>query len=307
MVKDYLIGIDVGATKIKIGLIRGNKIIFKRVLSTPDFISEESLILGICKSINVILAVNRILKERVLGVGIGLPGPIDYERGIVRYLPNIKGWRNVRLRDIVRKKIGLPVFIDNDANLMALAESRIGAAKGKKNVVALTLGTGVGGGIIIDGFLYRGSSFAAGEIGHIPVNETGPKCNCGGAACLERYIGNRHILQEARKIFGADITLEKLSLLANKGNKRAANIWKNVAKYLGITLSGVVNFLNPDVIVIGGGVSEAGSIIFDNVRKALKERAMPTQAKTVKIAKAKLGNDAGMIGAALLARESLCK
>lgn len=307
MVRKYIIGIDLGATNLKIGLIDKNKIILKEILPIVNFAARSALIAAIHNGINNILSKAKLDKKNLLAVGIGLPGPIDYEKGIVRYLPNIKGWRNVRLRDIVRKKIGLPVFIDNDANLMALAESRMGAAKGKKNVVALTLGTGVGGGIIIDGFLYRGSSFAAGEIGHIPVNEAGPKCSCGGMACLERYIGNRHILQEARKIFGADITLEKLSLLADKGNKRAANIWKNAAKYLGITLSGVVNFLNPDVIVIGGGVSEAGSIIFDNVRKTLKERAMPTQAKTVKIAKAKLGNDAGMIGAALLAKESLCK
>lgn len=307
MAKKYIVGIDLGATNLKIGLIDGNKIIFKEVLPTADFVTRESLIIAISNGVNDILLKAKIFKENLLVVGLGLPGPVDYQRGIVHYLPNIKGWRNVGLRDILRRKTGLPIFIDNDANLMALAESRIGAAKGKKNVVAITLGTGVGGGIIIDGNLYRGSSFTAGEIGHIPVNETGPKCNCGGEACLERYIGNRYILENAKKIFGKDITLEKLSRLAKEKNKKAVLIWYNVTKYLGIALSGVVNVLNPEAVVIGGGVSNAGAVIFDNLKKVLKERAMQTQAKTVKIVKAELGNDAGMIGAALLAREGLGK
>lgn len=307
MDRKYYLGIDLGATNLKIGLIDKNKIISKSVLPTASFVTQETLISAICNGINDILSDSKTHKKNILSVGIGLPGPIDYEKGVVRYLPNIKGWHNVGLRDILRRKTGLPIFIDNDANLMALAESRIGAAKGKRNVVGITLGTGVGGGIIIDGNLYRGSSFTAGELGHIPVNEIGPKCNCGGEACLERYIGNRYILENAKRIFGKDITLEKLSQLAKQGNKKAVTIWHKAAKYLGIALSGVANLLDPEVIVIGGGVSNAGAIIFDKIRQTLKERAMPYQAKTVKIVRAKLGNDAGMIGAALLARESLSR
>lgn len=307
MGKKYIVGIDVGATNIKIGLIIKNKIAVKRTLPTKDFSSKTELISGLCVNILRIILEAKISKKNVLGIGIGLPGPIDSANGIVHYFPNIKGWKNVPLRELIRKKINLPVCIDNDANLMSLAEARLGAARGRKNVIGLTLGTGVGGGIIVNGSLYRGSSLVAGEIGHIPLNEIGPKCNCGGIGCLERYIGNRYILENARKVFGKSITLERISLLASKGNLGAIKIWKAVAGHLGVALSGVINFFNPDCIVIGGGVADAGRIILDNVIKVIKMRAMPAQAKTVRILKAKLGNNAGMIGAGLLVYEELAK
>ena len=190
----------------------------------------------------------------------------------------------------------------SDLNLMALAEHRLGAAKGSRNAVCLTLGTGVGGGIIIAGRLYRGSSFAAGEIGHMPINEKGPRCNCGGIACLERYIGNRYILKRAKKAFGSDITLEALTKLAKGGNNKAISIWTDVAEKLGIALTGVVNLLNPDKIIIGGGVGKAVEFIIVPLKKTIKERAMKGHAKHIKISMAKLGPDAGIIGASLLLR-----
>jgi glucokinase len=199
--------------------------------------------------------------------------------------------------------LGLPVYLDNDANLMALAEFHRGAAKGAKNAVCLTLGTGVGGGIIIEKRLYRGSTFNAGELGHIPINENGSQCNCGGKACIETYVGNARILREARRIFKRRISLEDISALAKRKNKRAVKIWQDAGRRLGIALSGVVNSLNPDVIVIGGGVASAGAVLFQNIRLAIKQRAMHIQAKHVKVKAAKLGSDAGLIGAGLLVRE----
>ena len=307
MAKDvkYIIGIDLGATNIKFALIRDDKIISKKSLPTRNFPSRDNLISGLCRTIEEILSEARILKKNILGVGIGLPGPVDFLKGIVHYFPNIQGWRNVRLRDILAKRTGLPVIIDNDANLMTLAEARIGHAKGKTNAIGITLGTGVGGGILVRGKLYRGSSLSAGEIGHIPLNETGPECPCGGFACLERYVGNKRILNEAKKYFGEAISLEELSRLSSKGDKRAREIWEGTARHLGIALSGVVNFFNPDTVIIGGGVANAGKIIFDTVRRVIRERSMPIQAKTVRVVKAKLGNDAGMIGAGLLVKEEL--
>ena len=140
----------------------------------------------------------------------------------------------------------------------------------------------------------------AGEIGHIPINETGPQCNCGGLACLERYIGNRYILEKAKQILGSDVTLENVSGLAASGNKKAIAIWRGVAGKLGAALTGVVNLLNPDRIVIGGGVSNAGGLILIPLRKEIKKRAMKDQAAHVKIVLAKLGGDAGIIGSSLL-------
>ncbi len=204
---------------------------------------------------------------------------------------------------ILKKKISLPVFIDNDANVMALAEFKAGAARGSRNAVCLTLGTGVGGGLILDGKLYRGSSYAAGEIGHMPLNESGPKCNCGGIACLESYIGNRRIAAHVKRVFGKDIPLDEVSRMANEGNAKARGVWVGVGTKLGVSLAGIVNLLNPDCIVIGGGVAKAGRLLFDTVNKTIGERAMPVQAKAVKVVAAKLGYDAGMIGAGFLVKE----
>jgi len=305
MSKKYIIGIDLGGTNLKIALVGPDlKIKARLVLSTADFHEKSGLIQAIVFAVIRILAVNQCSKSQVLGVGLGLPGPIDTDKGLVHFFPNIPGWREVYLKKLLEQKIKLPVFIDNDANLMALAESRLGAAKGMRNAVCLTLGTGVGGGIIIDNKLYRGSTYAAGEIGHMPVNEKGPDCNCSGFACLEAYIGNKRLLKEAKGMFDRHISLEELSGLAAKKNKKAVMIWERMAERLGVVLSGIVNLLNPDVIVIGGGVANAGRIIFDQVKETVLSRAMVVQAKHVRIVKAKLGSDAGMIGAALLVKES---
>jgi len=303
MDKKYSAGIDLGATNIKAGLILGNKILVKKVVPTADFPSREKLINALCEQTNQLLKQSGVSKNNLAGIGIGVPGPVDSIRGIVRYFPNIKGWHNVALKQILQKKTGLPVFIDNDANLMTLAEGRLGAAKGKKNVIGITLGTGVGGGILVNGCLYRGSSLSAGEIGHMPINERGPSCACGGKACLERYVGNKYILEKARKAFGNNITLEELSSLANRGNNQAIKIWRDTAGHLAVCLSGVVNFFNPEAIVIGGGVASCGKILFEAIKQGIKERAMPTQARIVQVLKAKLGNDAGMLGAALLVNQ----
>ncbi len=299
MSKPYIIGIDLGATNIKVGLIKNRKIIHKKVIPTRDFPSKIGLINALAENINHI----PVEKKQILAVGLGVPGLVDFKRGFIHYLPNIKGWHNVYLAKALSLKTGLPVFVDNDANLMALAEARIGAAKGKKNVIGITLGTGVGGGLILEGRLYRGSNFAAGEVGHIPLNESGPKCNCTGVACLERYIGNIYILEEVRRSLGKGFSLEDSSRMAKKGNYKAIRIWKDIVSHLGVALASLVNILDPQVIVIGGGVASAGNIIFDQVRKVIRQRAMKPQGSRVKVVKAKLSNDAGMLGAALLAEE----
>lgn len=302
----FIIGIDLGGTNLKAALLDSKyRIHRKEARSTKAFRKKESLILAIIDSINKVTENIRLDRADILGVGLGLPGPIDNKKGVVHFFPNIPGWRQVNLKSILEKRLRLPVFLDNDAKLMALAEYRLGRAKGASGAVCLTLGTGVGAGIIIDKKLYRGANNAAGEIGHIPINEAGPSCNCGGSAHLEAYIGNNRILSEAKKIFGRSITLEGLSALAAKGNKQAKDIWLRVAKRLGNALAGVVNLLNPDRIIIGGGVAQTGKVLFDNVRKAISKQAMSVQAKHVKLFKAKLGNDAGLIGAAILVKESI--
>jgi glucokinase len=302
----YIIGIDLGGTNLKIALLDLScRIKKKHIFNTSSFVQKESLIRAISDSVLKIISGSGLNKSQLAGIGMGLPGPIDADRGIVHFFPNIPGWMEVGLKKILEKGLSIPVFIDNDANLMALAEYELGAARGCKNAVCLTLGTGVGGGLILEGKLFRGSSFAAGEIGHMPINEKGPGCNCGGVACLESYIGNRRIMQLAKKIFKRQISLEELSSLADHNNKKAVRIWKKVGSRLGVALVGVVNLLNPDCIVIGGGVANAGRILFDSVEETILSRAMIVQAKAVKVVKAKLGNDAGMIGASLLVKSKI--
>lgn len=302
----FIVAIDLGGTNLKSALLDSNyKIKERRVLNTKSFKKKESLIAAIVDSVKKIIRDNQLSKNDILGVGLGLPGPIDVRNGLVHFFPNIPGWKEVRLKNILERSLSLPIFLDNDANLMALAEYKLGAARGSKNAICITLGTGVGGGIILDGRLYRGSSFAAGEIGHIPINEKGPRCNCGGVACLETYIGNNAILRDARDLFKRDVSLEELSRLARKQNKKAKTIWSKVGSRLGTAFVGVVNLFNPDAIVIGGGVANAGKILFARVRETIAKRAMNVQARRVKVFKTKLGSDSGLIGAAILVKQSL--
>lgn len=306
MVKKYIIAIDLGGTNLKCALLDSSlKIKAKNSFSTKSFDNKRKLIDGVADSVNSFILSRSLARDIIFGVGIGLPGPVDTLRGIVYFLPNIPGWKNVEFKKILERKTKLPVYIDNDAKLMTLAEHKIGSAKGYANALCLTLGTGVGGGLIINGALYRGRDNAAGELGHLPLNEEGPLCGCGGKACLERYVGNAAIIKEAHKLFGRGISLEELSRMAGDKNVKAVKFWSKVGQKLGVALSGIINLLNLDAIVIGGGVSEAGGVLFGSVKQTILFRAMGVQAQRVKIFKAKLGNNAGVIGAGFLVKERL--
>ncbi len=308
MAKKYIIAIDLGGTNLKVALLDLNyRIIARQSFSTRNFSKKDKLIGAIVNSVDKIQKARRLDKQNILGVGLGLPGSADTERGIVYSLTNIPGWKDVRLGRILKQKLRLSVFMDNDANLMCLAEYRLGRARGLRYAVCLTLGTGVGAGIIADGRLYRGANNAAAEVGHLPINEDGPACNCGGKGCLETYIGNNRILAQAKKIFRRSISLEETSRLAAEGDKRALAFWSRTGEHLGVALAGVVNLLNPEAVIIGGGVANAGKALFDKVKKVIRERAMRVQARQVKVFKARLGDAAGLIGAAIMVREALKK
>ncbi|MDD5196602.1 MAG: ROK family protein [Candidatus Omnitrophota bacterium] len=307
MIKKFIICIDLGGTNLKVALLDLNyRIKDREILSTRSFMEKDDLILGIVHSVTRFIKYNNLSKAQILGVGLGLPGPTDAQRGIVHFFPNIPGWKEVALRDILKNKLGLKVCLDNDAKLMALAEHKLGAAKGYRNVLCMTLGTGIGGGVILNNKLYRGFNNAAGEIGHLPINEkAGAPCNCGSFGCLEAYVGNKRIIQEAKRVFKRAVTLEELSRLALKHNRLAIDIWRKTGKHLGFALAGVVNLLNLDVIVIGGGVAGAGNVLFESIKQSLIRQAMGVQAKHVRLFKAKLGNEAGLIGAAIMVKEGL--
>lgn len=300
----FIVTIDLGGTNLKIALIDLRyRLIKRQALSTQSFLTKQRLISSLCSAVEAMILGAGLRKGDILGVGLGLPGPVDADKGIVHFLPNIPGWKEVALKKILEKRLKLAVYLDNDAKLMTLAEHRLGAAAGFRNAVCLTLGTGVGAGIIIGNELYRGRDNASAEIGHLPINEKGPRCNCGGIACLEAYIGNRRILKRARDSFGNRISLERLAFLAKKGNSKARSVWLEVAGHLGVALAAAANLLNPECIVIGGGVAGAGEALFSETKKVLKKRGMPTQVKGIELRKARLGNNAGLIGAAIMVAE----
>ncbi|PIR49600.1 hypothetical protein COU79_04020 [Candidatus Peregrinibacteria bacterium CG10_big_fil_rev_8_21_14_0_10_54_7] len=303
----YVIGIDVGGTNIKTGIVSQKGVIVARSnLITGSYIRNKmELIEALVEHLKGLLAANGLKPSQVLGIGIGLPGLIDPPEGIVRFLPNIPGWKNVRLQRILEQKLHIPTFLENDVNMIALGEWRYGAGKRSRNMLCMTLGTGVGGGLILNNELYRGPGYVAGEIGHIPLNERGPRCNCGGSACFERAVGHRYLLQKALKIFHKrNLTLQDVTSMALAGNKRAVRFWEETAVHIGNALTGVVNVLNPERIVIGGGVSNCPGFLFRKIQQTIKHRAMSVQGKMARVVKAQLGNDAGLVGAYVLVKGS---
>ncbi|MBT9137549.1 MAG: Glucokinase [Syntrophomonadaceae bacterium] len=315
MNKKYSIGIDLGGTNLRAALINSQWKIKERIALATSGIREEAL-----KQIEEVIEKLKKKEGDILGIGIGSPGNIDVAEGIIYDAPNIKGWNDVPLKSYVEGKAGLPAFIDNDANVMALAESRLGAGVGAKNIVCLTLGTGVGGALIVNGKLYHGAALTAAEIGHIPVNMNGPLCNCGGRGCLERYVGNRFIVERAVEriereggslivgLVGGDlgkVTPEIISQAALKGDKLSVEIWNEVGRYIGVAIAGLANLLNPEIVIIGGGVANADFLVFDEIKATIKKRAMRMPAKMVRVVPAKLGGDAGMIGAGILVWEKM--
>lgn len=307
--KRYVIGIDVGGTNIKIGLVDPRGVIKTRFfLPTRNFIrTKKHLIEGLTAGCREIMEKSGITRSAVVGVGIGLPGLINAQKGLVYSLTNISGWKNVPLAKIIKDRLGVPVFIDNDVNVITLAEWKYGAGREMKNMVCITIGTGLGGGLILNNALYRGEGFAAGEVGHVPVSEQGRKCQCGGWGCLETCTGNRYLNIDAVKRFGKKITLEAVSKKAKQGNKKAIRFWAEVGEHLGNGLTGIVNVLNPRRIVVGGGIANAPECMLKAARKTIRSRAMHVQGKMVRVVRSTLKNDAGIVGTYVLVQEMLNK
>ena len=315
MIKHY-IAVDIGGTNTKIALINKRyDILEKLVLETRYYTSPKELLKAVSDGIQILLKIRKLTKKNISGIGIGIAGLVDFKKGIVHSLTNIPGWNNVNLKKVFEQKIGIRTFVDNDVNVMTLGEFHRGAGRGAKDLVCITLGTGVGGGIVINGELYRGSTFSAGEIGHIPISEEGPRCNCGGIACIESFVGNRYLINDIKRSLKnkktgllAKIIKEDPSMLtpmsidkaARKGDRFAIDFWKKAGERIGIMLSGVINFLDPDRVVIGGGIAEAGKFLFGPIRKTVQKRAMKIQRSHTKIVKAGLAQNAGLIGAAVL-------
>ncbi len=308
-------GVDFGGTNIKCGLVnRHGRVVRSVVLSTKRFSRPNGFVDGVSQTVESLAQSVGIKANRLCGVGVGAPGLVDSRRGTVHALVNVPGWRNVPLAQRLARRLRAPAFVDNDVNLVALGEWRFGAGRGAHHLACLTLGTGVGGGLVFDGRLYHGSSGTAGELGHMVINPGGRRCACGGRGCLEAQVGTAAILELARQSIRdgsatlrmlvrqahGHLTPELIALAARRGDARARRIWIDIGRWLGIGLANLANLLNPDRIVIGGGVANAWRWFSPTLVSTVKSQAMDVPAQAVRIVRAQLGDQAGIVGAAVL-------
>lgn len=316
----WLVGVDLGGTTIKVAFISmDGEIIEKWEIPTDK--SGERIVDDIAKAIDEKVKELGESKDKLAGIGMGAPGPVDLETGVIYRTVNL-GWKNYPLKDRLEKATGLPAAVENDANIAALGEMWKGAGNREKDLICITLGTGVGGGIIVNGEIVHGNSGPGGEIGHMQsVVKGGAPCNCGKTGCLETVAsatGIARIAQEKIQVGGegsqlktlyeknGSLTAKDVFDAAKKGDYQAMEVVEEVTMHLGLALATLASALNPAKIVIGGGVSKAGNFLIEKVRHYFQQFVFP-EASSAEIAIAALGNDAGVIGGAWLVKTYILK
>jgi glucokinase len=310
------IGVDLGGTKMLVGVLADTEPMYEsREASTGQ--TEDELVELLVREVSEA----RDARPGVVGIGLGIPATIDHDEGIAVSAVNLP-LSNLAVRDIVSERVGLPVFLDNDGNVAALAEHLYGAAKGMPDIVMLTVGTGIGGGLILGGEVYRGSTGAGAELGHTVIQADGPPCqgNCPNHGCVEALASGTALGREGRAAAesapssmlgqrlaeGEEVDGKAVTEAAIAGDETAVSVFELIGGRLGVACSSFANIFQPDAIVVGGGVIAAGDLLLEPARTEVRERALDPMNKTP-ILEATLGNDAGMIGAAALARTELAK
>ncbi len=335
-----VIGVDLGGTQVRAGLVQDGKLLSRVGYLTQDEDGLEAVLRRIKEAIRQAAQQAGVPLEQVEGIGIGAPGPLDSRTGILFAPPNLKGWRNVPLRQILYDEFSLPVYLGNDANLAGLGEHVYGAGRGVPDMVYITVSTGIGGGVIIGGRVLEGVSGTAGEIGHMTIDIHGPRCNCGNIGCLEILASGTAIARRAAEAIEeglGDKMLEVARELADqknplvdqggssrlspkeetaplpeeaqvdavvvveaarRGDPVAAGIMRRAAENVGVGVVNLIHLFNPALIVIGGGVSKAGPFLFEPVERIVRERAMEVPRQAVRIVRAELGENVGLLGAA---------
>ncbi|HET8656351.1 MAG TPA: ROK family protein [Longimicrobiaceae bacterium] len=314
----WIVGVDLGGTNIVVGLVplegaepqalrsrptepqRGPKFVVDRIVEMVE------------ASIGDVLRESGAGRDRVVGVGIGSPGPLDRKSGMVINTPNL-GWRNFPLRDLIANALNLPATLDNDANCATYGEWWLGAGRDVDTLVGLTLGTGIGGGIVLGGEIYHGISDVAGEIGHMTIDSTGRRCNCGNYGCLEAYASGPAIALRAAEGIEAgaesalasmvngrldQITAATVYEAVTAGDAYATEVMKDTAKFLGTGIANIINVLNPEMVVIAGGVTRAGETLFAPLRAEVRRRAFRSAEERCRIVPAEMPGTAGVVGAA---------
>ncbi|MEN8186199.1 MAG: ROK family protein [Bacteroidota bacterium] len=304
----YAVGVDLGGTFVKVALVSNNgDLLFKDKLPVRVEGTKDDVLETIKSGIQTIIAHADENRIDITGIGIGSPG-IVYDGIVHGGADNLNGWKNVDLAAYFSKEFDLPVLADNDANVMGLGEVAYGAAKGSTDVIFITVGTGIGGAIFVNGKLYGGHKNRGAELGHITVEHNGIECNCGGRGCLEVYASTTALIKQYAVQTGKDIKSIDGRYIVERfkdSEEHAVKCIEDHTDYLGHGIAGFINIFSPQKVIIGGGISEAGKFYIDMIQKAAFNYAMPDCAKNTHIAGAKLGNDAGCLGAASLIFENL--
>jgi len=304
---DYLIGVDLGGTAIKYGICNSDGTILKEFISdTKRDAPIDSMLRKIRESINDALRYANQEKIDILAIGLGTPGLVDINTGyLMGNAPNLKYWRSVPVRERLQSELTIPVFVDNDANAMAYGEFSFGAGKDLEDLICITLGTGIGGGIIIKGEMFRGSKYAGAELGHMSIHYNGKKCRCGGIGCWELYASATAMIENylAKNPKVKSISPQEIFEQCKDGNEIAVQVVLDEVELTGAGLASLVNIFNPQRIIIGGGLSEAGQWFIDQIAEAVERRAVKDSFRSVEIVAAQLGNKAGWLGAAALAHQ----
>ena len=290
---------DLGGTDLKYGLVNSDgKILVSKKIRAKINERQKVLVEQLRAAARELLSIAAEKKWRALRIGIGSPGAVNFETGkVVGNSPNIPGWEGVNLKNSLRIS-GIPTFADNDANCVAVAELLFGAARNSKSALCVTIGTGIGGGVILDGKVYRGASYSAGEIGHTTVVFNGEKCGCGNRGCLEKYASVSALIENASKQ-GFD-SVRALTDAAKADDSAAVALIAEQAAYLGAGLASAVNLVNPEKVILGGGFVDVYTPFLKLVKEEIKKRAFPAALLKLQVVKAKLGNEAGLVGAAFL-------
>ncbi len=316
-----ILGVDLGGSKILTAVTNAQgKMLSRDHGITPAAKGPEAVIQSILESAGRALAQAGIATSELGAIGLGAPGLSNPETGILFTSPNLPGWQDVPLRDIIEKELGKKTFLINDANAAALGEFCFGAGQGVRHFIYITISTGIGGGIIIDGKIYTGASGAAGEVGHMTIDDNGPLCNCGNTGCWETLASGTALAREARRqikegartsiLDYADgdtekVTAQVIHTAAEQGDDLAKELITRTGYYVGVGLANLINIFNPELIVIGGGLSNIGNMLLEPAYKVAGERAFKPAYQAVRFASAELGRDSGVLGAAAFALQEM--
>lgn len=313
----HVVAVDIGGTKILAALVSEQGGIVARHRADTPARGVDAVLDVIAASVRAVQQAARVPANQVVAAGVGAPGPLNPESGIVFEAPNLPGWRDVPLKARLEARLSLPVFVEHDATAAALGEWWLGAGRGVHDLIYLTISTGIGGGIITGDQVVHGASGTAGEVGHMTIDVNGPPCSCGrSTGCLEVLASGTAIARMAREAIAAGkrtavlalaggdpeaIGADHVEAAAREGDAVAAQIFTRAATYLGVGVANLLNLLNPARVIIGGGVSKAGDLLFDPVRRIARQRAFERPGRDVEIVPAALGDDVGAIGAAAVA------